>query len=187
MIGLGMERNVAILVGRYPLTETSLIVHWWAAEAGLIKTVAKGALRPKSAFNGRLDLFVTSDIRWVRSRTGDLHTLTEAALLQPRLGLRQSYQRLLAATYLVKLVEMLVEREAPVDGLDDLLTKALDYLTTRDPMRALVERFELRLAQLLGVGGAAGHPAAALQSLVHGTLPVQRSQLWQHFDKAEGK
>ena len=43
-----MERSEAILTRLTKLTDTSLIVHWFTAEAGLIKTVAKGARRPKS-------------------------------------------------------------------------------------------------------------------------------------------
>ena len=37
----------AILTRLTRLTDTSLIVHWFTADHGLIKTAAKGALRPK--------------------------------------------------------------------------------------------------------------------------------------------
>jgi hypothetical protein len=45
-------RAIAIRLTR--LTETSLIVHWFTEGHGLIKTVAKGARSPKSAFAGKL-------------------------------------------------------------------------------------------------------------------------------------
>ncbi|SVC52518.1 uncharacterized protein METZ01_LOCUS305372, partial [marine metagenome] len=38
----------------FPLTETSLVVHWLSPEAGRIGTVAKGARRAKSPFRGKL-------------------------------------------------------------------------------------------------------------------------------------
>lgn len=176
-----MEKSSAILIGRHQLTETSLIVHWCTADHGLLKTVAKGALRPKSAFAGRLDLFVSADIRWTPSRTGDLHTLAEVALTSPRLHLRDTYTRVLAATYLVKLVEMCVERETPIPEIHDLLLKALDYLVAHEPSTALVERFELRLVEALGLTGGGGRPVTALQELVHKALPVQRAQLWRQM------
>jgi len=176
-----VEKTSAILIGRHQLTETSLIVHWCSAEYGLLKTVAKGALRPKSAFAGRLDLFVSADIRWTPSRSGDLHTLAEVALTEPRLHLRDTYTRVLAATYLVKLVEMSVERETPIPEIYELLQKALDYLITHDPSAALVERFELRLAEALGLTGGGDRPITALQSVVHKELPVQRAQLWRQM------
>jgi len=179
-----MEKTAAILIGRYKLTETSLIVHWCSAELGLFKTVAKGALRPKSAFAGRLDLFVSAEIRFVRSKTGDLHTLAEAEWTEPRLHLRESYSRVLAATYLIKLIEMMVEREHPLPEVHELLVKALDYLDSHEPSPALIERFELRLAEELGVATPQGKAAVALQMAVHQALPVQRRQL---MDRMRGR
>jgi DNA repair protein RecO len=179
-----MEKTAAILIGRYKLTETSLIVHWCSAELGLFKTVAKGALRPKSAFAGRLDLFVSAEIRFVRSKSGDLHTLAEAEWTEPRLHLRESYNRVLAATYLIKLIEMMVEREHPLPEVHELLMKALNYLDSHEPSPALIERFELRLAEELGVATPQGKAAVALQMAVHQALPVQRRQL---MDRMRGR
>lgn len=178
-----MDKTNAILIGRYKLTETSLIVHWCSAELGLFKTVAKGALRPKSSFAGKLDLFVSAEIRFSHSKSSDLHTLSEAEWVEPRLHLRDSYLRVLAATYLVKLIELMVERETPLPVVYDLLVKALDYLNTHEPSKALIERFELRLAEELGVAAPQGKASIALQMAVHHALPVQRKQLFERLGK----
>jgi DNA repair protein RecO (recombination protein O) len=53
-----MDKAHGIVIRLTKLTETSLIVHWCTREAGLLKTVAKGARRPKSPFAGKLDLFL---------------------------------------------------------------------------------------------------------------------------------
>ena len=76
-------------------------MHWCSPELGLIKTVAKGALRPKSGFAGKLDLFFTAEIEFVRSRKTDLHILKELDVLDARFGLRESYLQTLAASYFV--------------------------------------------------------------------------------------
>lgn len=176
-----MEKAEAILIGRASYSETTLIVSWCSAEMGLFKTIAKGALRPKSAFSGLLDLFVSAEIRFARARSGDLHHLAEARWMNPRLGLRQSYGRVLAATYLVKLVQLVAEPHAPLPEIHALLAKALDYLETHEPSPALVERFELRLAEDLGLVGehsaAQGASAIAIQENFHRRLPEQRRQL----------
>lgn len=176
-----MEQTEAILIGRSRYGETSLIVHWCAPEAGLFRTIAKGALRPKSPLGHRLDLFVRADLRWVRSRRSDLHTLAEVTWKDPRLGLRSSYGRVLAATYMVKLVERVVEPQAAVPGLYDLLSKALDFLAEKDPSVALVERFELRLAQDLGIAPEQdnGQSAYLIEEAFHRKLPIQRRQLME--------
>jgi DNA repair protein RecO (recombination protein O) len=180
-----MEQTDAILIGRSRYGETSLIVHWCAPEAGLFRTIAKGALRPKSPLGQRLDLFVSAELRWVRSRRSELHTLAEVVWKNPRLGLRSSYGRVLAATYLVKLVERVVEPQAAVPGLYELLTKALDYLAEKEPTLALVERFELRLAEDLGIATAvdAGQSAHLIEEAFHRKLPVQRRQLLEWLEQ----
>jgi DNA repair protein RecO (recombination protein O) len=176
-----MEKTEAILIGRSRFSETSLIVHWCSADLGLFRTIVKGALRPKSSFAGLLDLFVTVEMEYRRSRTSDLYTLTEVRWTNPRLGLRSSYGRVLAATYLVKVVTQIVEPHAPLPAIYDLMTKALDYLADHDPSRAFVERFELRLAEDLGLVGPAGasgqEVAHSLEHAIHRHLPVQRRQL----------
>ena len=181
-----MEKTEAILIDRSPYAETSLIVQWCAPEVGLFKTIAKGALRPKSPFVGRLDFFVSADVRFVRARASDLHTLSEVQWKEARLGLRQSYARVLAVTYFVKLIGQVVEREAPIPAVYELLHKALDYLATHEPTVALVERFERRLAEELGIAGADGF-ARAIEEAFHRRLPVQRTQLMKQIAMAASR
>lgn len=171
-----MEKTEAILIDRTPYRETSLIVQWCAPGAGVFKTIAKGALRPKSPFSGRLDLFVSAEVRFVRGGTTDLHTLAEVAWIAPRLGLRQSYGRVLAATYFVKLITQVTERETAIPAIYDLLRKALDYLDGKEPTAALVDRFEQRLAEELGIAGEHGVPRL-IEDAFNQRLPVQRGQL----------
>jgi len=176
-----MEKTEAVIIGRTRYSETSLIVQWCSPELGLFRTMVKGALRPKSPFAGLLDLFVSAELRFVRAKTGDLHTLAEARCLNARLGLRSSYGRVLAATYLVKLIALVVEPHAPLPAIYELLVKALDYLSAHDPSRALIERFELRLAEDLGLVGAAGaaggRAAQVMEEAFHRRSPVQRQQV----------
>lgn len=180
-----MDTASAILINRSRLTESSLIVHWCSREAGLFKTVAKGALQPKSAFAGRLDLFVTCEVVWAHNARTDLHTLREVHLATPRLQLRASYLRVLAATVFCKLVEMVSERETPLLGIFDLLSLSLDYLNDHEPTAKLVHRFEKRLGAELGLGGADRGAAALLHDVYHRPLPPQRKQLFEELAKNE--
>ena len=70
-----MSPTQAILIRLTRLTDTSLIVHWFTSEHGLLKTVAKGARRPKSPFAGHLDLFLGGEIVFQHARRGELHAL----------------------------------------------------------------------------------------------------------------
>ena len=51
------ERAEGIVLRKQPVTESSLIVTWFTREHGKLKTLAKGARRPKGPFQGKIDLF----------------------------------------------------------------------------------------------------------------------------------
>ena len=92
-----MDHSSGIIIRLTKLTETSLIVHWCTKQDGLVKTVAKGARRPKSLFAGKLDLFFHGELSWVRSRKGELHTLREVAITDYGENLRKKYTDILIA------------------------------------------------------------------------------------------
>jgi DNA repair protein RecO (recombination protein O) len=179
--GSAIEKSHAILIRKTLLTETSLIVHWCSQEHGIIRTVAKGARRPSSGFAGKLDLFYSADLVWVPAKKSDLHTLKELEVTDFRLGVQTTWLRVLCASYFVKLLESVAEEETPVASLYDLLRRALDFLTTRDPTRKAVLHFERELAHDLGVHDD-GHtaPIASLRQMLH-RVPEQRETLWQQL------
>ena len=164
------------LIRRTPLTETSLIVHWCTHENGIVKTVAKGARRPKSPFAGRLDLFFRCELEIHLAREGDLHILKDLLVVSPRIGLRRNYLQTLAASYFVKLIDLVSEDGTPLPDLADLLDRGLDYLETRDADERAVVHFEKQLAGFLGVTepGIAPHRCIGRH---FGGVPPQREEL----------
>ena len=171
-----MEKTHAILIRRYRLTETSLIVHWCSPEMGLIKTVAKGALRPKSGFAGKLDLFFDAEIEFVRSRKSDLHILKELEVLDARFGLRASYLQTLAASYFVQLLELVAEKDTPIPEMYHLLVRALNHVAKEKPVTRAVTYFEQELVGHLGIGQPLLPAHGAIRAL-HSALPPQREEL----------
>ena len=108
-----MQSTQAIIIRLTRLTDTSLIVHWFTENHGLVKTVAKGARRPKSPFAGKLDLFFGGEIAVTQARRGDLHSLREISISDWREGVRRSYVSTLLAGYCCQLLEAAVEPEHP--------------------------------------------------------------------------
>jgi DNA repair protein RecO (recombination protein O) len=168
------------LIRRFPLTETSLIVHWCTHEWGIVKTVAKGARRPKSPFAGRLDLFFGCELEIHPAKEGDLHLLKDLTVLSPRLGLRRNYLQTLAASYFVKWIDLVAEDGTPLPDLADLLDRGLDYLDTRDADLRAVRHFEKQLAEFLGVAETGTEPHRCL-ARHFGGLPPQREELFGRF------
>jgi len=146
-----MEKSSGIIIRLTRLTETSLIVHWCTKDDGIIKTVAKGARRPKSPFAGKLDLFFEGDLMWVRSRKSELHTLREFVVADYRENLRKRYVDTVTASYFVDLLARVVELDHPVPELYDLLQRALNYVGQQGGDRRGFFHFEKELARMLGV------------------------------------
>jgi DNA repair protein RecO (recombination protein O) len=173
---LVVETSAAILLRKTKLTETSLILTWLTESHGKLKTVAKGARRPKSRFAGTLDLFYLCEIQLSRSRKSELHILRESVLREPFENLRFDYQRVALAGYFVELLETVTEPEHPAPELYDLLKRALGHLNTAPvSLRALLH-FELELARMLGVQNEDVTPAVAIGRAYH-QLPSPRRAL----------
>ena len=169
-----MESTPAILLRRTRLTETSLIVTWFTERYGKLKTVAKGARRPRSAFAGKLDLFYEVDIQFARSAKSELHGLREVVLRNPYEGLRKVYWRTLLASYFVELIELVTEPEHPAPELFHLLRRAFGYLEANEPTRRALDHFEAETARMLGI--QQGPPSAAIGRVYH-RLPRGRMDL----------
>ncbi|RFC46864.1 MAG: DNA repair protein RecO (recombination protein O) [Verrucomicrobia bacterium] len=171
-----VEKTMATLIRTSPMTETSLIVHWCSDEKGLIKTAAKGALRPASPFAGKLDLFFEAELVYVPSRGGDLHTLKEVNVLQPRAGIRAAYLNTLAAACFVRWVELVAERETPIPEIADLLRRGLDFLDRKPADLRALFHFERQLAERTGIHDPESAPAERLVA-TFGGCPRQRDEL----------
>lgn len=167
----------AILIRTTRLTDTSLIVHWFSQERGLVKTVAKGALRPKSPFAGKLDLFYSGEISVAMARQGELHVLREVAVTAWREGLRRSYPAVLMAGYFCQLIEAGTEPGHSDPPIYLLLFGALDHLEKVEPSIKILLHFEKRMVEVLGISGGGGLPEDALRDYL-GWLPSARRELF---------
>jgi DNA repair protein RecO (recombination protein O) len=144
------ESATGLILRTRPLTETSLIVHWLTAGAGRLATVAKGARRHKSPFQGKLDIFYQADFSFARSRRSELHTLREVRLLETREAIRQNLLRLQQAAYATALVEQITETDTPLPEIYELVRGFLDGLCRAEPSPALVLAFELKALRETG-------------------------------------
>lgn len=171
-----MQSTRATVIRLTRLTDSSLIVHWFTENHGLLKTVAKGARRSKSPFVGKLDLFFSGEISASQARRGDLHSLREVVISQWREGLRRSYTSTLLAAYCCQLLEMAVEPEHPEPGLFDLLQRALDHIDLSPASLRALRHFETELARLLGVSQIRSDASVSLRDAL-GTLPASRNEL----------
>jgi DNA repair protein RecO (recombination protein O) len=175
----GAQNVRGYIVGRVPFGNTSLILRVITEGAGRITLMAKGATRPKSPLSGQLDLFYLADFQYQPARQSEIHTLREAKVLEPHLGLRRSYANLLAVQYFAALVETMTESATPIPQEFELFGKALRFLCETDVSRRVVERFEQRMVTLAGLPSEYNLPRAL--SALHQRVPALRDDLIKLF------
>ena len=171
-----LETTRAILLRKIRFSDTSLIITWLTCNHGKIKTVAKGALRPKGPFAGILDLFFDCEISFARSSKTELHTLREARLCHTRDSLRHDYPRLALASYFIELLEFATEHDHPAPELYDLLTRALTHLDEKPATQHALLHFERELNRLLGIAQPETTPIIAF-ARAHHRIPTTRAGL----------
>jgi len=144
------ERAEAIVLRCQPVTESSLIVTWFTREAGKLKTIAKGARRPKSPFRGKVDLFYRDEIVFLRSRRSDLHLLQDCFLEQPHATLRDSVEAMTGASYACELVDVVTEAEDSSPKMFELLAATLAALQIVHGRSVVLLWYELQLLAAAG-------------------------------------
>lgn len=146
-------KGEAICLEMHPWSRTSHIVKWLTPD-GLVTTVVKGAVRPKSAFLGQYDLNYTCEIvRYARLKNG-VSALRECMPLDRRDGLRGDFRLLTLAGWFRRLAAELAPSGPDCQVWYDALSTALSGLLSVDsllPRIANLVDFELKVLDMLGL------------------------------------
>lgn len=177
-----MDRAKAILIRKIRLNDTGVAITWLTESQGKIRTVARGAHKPGSILQGKLDLFFEAEIFYEAPKRGDLHPLKEVVLVHAFSPKEEAYLRIALASYFVELVELTTETHQPVPEIYDLLRRALHYLGDRPATWKAMEHFERELCHHLGLG----KPPDAASALAHycGRTPITRGPLLKQLPVA---
>ena len=143
----------ALCLAIHPWSRTSHVVAWLTPQ-GPLKTVVKGAVRPKSAFLGQYDLNYTCEIVYYLRERGSLHALRECMPRNLREKLRGSYRSLVLAGYVRFLLGELAGAGEESGEWFRLAEETLAKLEGAGSSEALLEimlRFDFAAMQLAGI------------------------------------
>lgn len=147
---MSSEKTDAIVIRLVDFSESSLIVTLFTRDFGKISGLAKGARRPKSAFESALDLLAVCRIVFLHKSSEALDLLTEAKLLRRFRAANRDLSRLYAGYYIAELLGDLTETGDPHPELFDAADAALLALDEDGDPAAVVARFELTLLRYVG-------------------------------------
>ena len=147
-------KSEAICLDIRPWSRTSHVVEWLTPH-GKVRTLVKGAVRPKSAFLGQYDLNYTCELVYYARARGELHALRECVPVRLREELRGDYRALALAGHFRRLASDFAPAGPDCAAWHESLADALDRLClrARTPSEAVGEllRFELAVLGLMGL------------------------------------
>jgi DNA repair protein RecO (recombination protein O) len=147
-----LVHDEGIILQQHPYSESSLILTWFTKEHGIIRTMAKGALRPKQPLYGKMDLFYSGNLSFQYKEISNLHTLIEVSAFPEYAKLKFSFLHFTAASYFFEIIRNVVEPQTPITEIYELYEKFLQELSQNESINwKWIESHERLLALKLGV------------------------------------
>ena len=172
-------KSRAVCLRIAPWSRTSHIVAW-LTPTGVVNTVVKGAVRPKSAFLGQYDLGYTCQTVYYAREHGELRALRECTPLELRSELRTDLDALLLSDRFRRLSELLSPNGPDAAEWFDALEDALDTLcdnsakspeSRMNPLAMLID-FEMSALRLAGLAPEISSEGGAFSLRGERRLPV---------------
>jgi DNA repair protein RecO (recombination protein O) len=123
-----LTKDSAICIRAVDYSETSQIVTFFAKATGKFTAIAKGSKRPKSAFDGPIEIFALGRIVFSDSNREKLATLTEFEQKQALTGLSGNLFALNCALFAIELLNSLTDDYDPHPQLFDSLMQFLQNI-----------------------------------------------------------
>ena len=146
-----LYKTEAIVLRSMDLGEADRVLTVLTPRLGKLRVIAKGIRRPRSRLGGGLEPF--SDVHLVLAIGRTFDVVTQAALEDPHLGLRDDLHSTAAAWYLVELTDRFCEGSAESHLAFELLGQglaALDAAPAEVSREVVVRWFELHLLDAMG-------------------------------------
>ena len=124
-----LTKDSAICIRAVDYSETSQIVTFFARATGKFTAIAKGSKRPKSAFDGPIEVFSLGQIVFSDSNREKLATLTEFQQRLSLAGLSKNLFALNCASFAIELLNSLTDDYDPHPQLFDSLLQFLQNIS----------------------------------------------------------
>ena len=155
-----LTKDFAICIRAVDYSETSQVVTLFTRAAGKIGAIAKGSKRPKSAFDGPIEILAAGQIVFTPTAGEKLATLTEFQQQPGPAGLSNNLFALNCALFTAELINLLTDDYDPHPQLFDdflqFLQNTRHIKDKSDALRLLI-LFQLSLLKEVGVQPELNH------------------------------
>jgi DNA repair protein RecO (recombination protein O) len=145
---MSLYRAEGIILRNKDLGEADKIVTIFTRTHGKVRAVAKGARRPRNRLTGPTQVFSYSDFLFFSGK--NLDTISQAYLKESFIKLRDDLVRMASASYVVELIDLLIEEKEKNEDLFLLLHSVMGLLCFQKDLRTVLRFYELNLMDILG-------------------------------------
>ncbi len=131
-----LKKDLAVCIRTVDYSETSQIVTFFAKDAGKISAIAKGSKRPKSSFDGPIELFAHGPVVYTETSKDKLATLTE---FQQQISFSFPMHDLYALHCAALAAELLNNMTDEHDPHPDLFSAFMEFLKNLDKISGALE------------------------------------------------
>lgn len=143
-------KSKALIINAIRWHETSKIVTLYAREWGKIKVIARGALRPKNPFGGKLEALNLVEAIISSKDSRELQILTQADVFENFSKMRMQIEKLPYALAILELLNLSLEEHQPDTVFFDYCEKMLTAIPSAKNPKILLWYFLLKLSSFLG-------------------------------------
>jgi DNA repair protein RecO (recombination protein O) len=148
---MGLIETEGIVLRSYNLSEADKIVVCLTRQAGVVRTVARGARRLKSRFGAGLEPFTIIALAYYEKEGRELVSLRQTEIIRSFFGLASNTEAVAALAYMSELVMEFAPPHEPNERLFRMVRAVVEALANvPEDLPALVRYFEIWTLRLAG-------------------------------------
>lgn len=147
---MSIDKATGIVLNKRDLRETSIILEIYTKEFGKINGVLKGIRTDAKKFASNLEPFSLNEIIFYRKINSHLHLVSQADKIENFTGIRQSIERTTAASFMIELINSVMQLEDKNEEIYSLALSSLKELETNYNPEKIATIFKIKMLNLSG-------------------------------------
>lgn len=145
-----IEKTDALTLRVIPFRETSLLIHLFTRDFGKLTVLSKGIRKKKPYILSHFEPFVYTTIAFYNNPRREIHILGDSFLKETFHSIRNDFDKVCAASYMVELIDKVTVSHAPHEDIFDVFVFCLCELEDV-PIKKVLRYFEVKVLSCLGL------------------------------------
>lgn len=147
---MSIHKSEAIVLSRYNFRETSMIANFYTRDFGKVSGILKGIRKEPAKFASNIEPFSYNEIIFYRSRSADLHLVSQCDLKESFNNIRNNIDKITAAGLMMELTLSIMPAEDKNEAVFDLLMDCLRALEAGGMPDKIMTIFKIKILALSG-------------------------------------